>query len=204
MSGDRKCMEEEIFNKISEQYNIEIKSGRFKRDVPALLSKDMKIFYINEKYSLESQVYSIFHTLAHIQLGTKCSNSTAREEKAAVILTLELLIPKDEIVQYSFDKLLKLKDTFPYCSYETIAMRLLSLKSGILTIWYEYELKSRRSFSEQKISEKPDSFEDECMLYSYKHQCSIGRANENKGLRCFSYFIKEDSRKKVILSTERI
>ncbi|MCK4965826.1 hypothetical protein KAS50_02280, partial [bacterium] len=126
------------------------------------------------------------------------------EEKAAVTLTLELLIPKDEIVQYSFDKLLKLKDKFPYCSYETIAMRLLSLRSGILTIWYEYELKSRRSFSEQKISEKPDSFEDECMLYSYKHQCSIGRANENKGLRCFSYFIKEDSTKKVILATERI
>lgn len=197
-------MEEDIFNRIAEQYNVTIKPANFKKDVPALVSKDRKTFYINEDYSLESQAYAVFHMLAHIELGTRCADSNSQEEKAAEILTLELLIPEEEIKSYTFDKLLKLKKVFPYCTYETIAKRLLCLKRGMLTIWYEYTLTSRQSYSEVKTPGQPDLFEDECMRYSYKHQCSIGRAHENKGLRCFSYFIRENARKKVLLFTERI
>jgi Zn-dependent peptidase ImmA (M78 family) len=105
-------MEDTIFDKISKVFNVEIKSSKFEKDVPSILSKNGKIFYVNEKYSLESQVYSIFHTLAHIQLGTECKKSTSSEEKAVELLTLELLIPEDEIKEYINCSLFKLKNVY--------------------------------------------------------------------------------------------
>lgn len=197
-------VKETIFDKISRVYNVEIKSSHFERDVPSILSKNRKIFYVNEKYSLESQAYSIFHTLAHIQLGTECKKSTFSEEKAAEFLTFELLMPENEIKEYINCSLFKLKDIFPYCLYETIAKRILLLKKTNLSIWYDYKLVFRENFSDKPIGKDPDTFEMECMRYSYKIQGSVGRANENKGLRCNAYFIREKSKKEIILFTERI
>ena len=197
-------MEDTIFDKISKVFNVEIKSSKFEKDVPSILSKNGKIFYVNEKYSLESQVYSIFHTLAHIQLGTECKKSTSSEEKAVELLTLELLIPEDEIKEYINCSLFKLKNIFPYCLYETIAKRILFLKKTNLSIWYDYELVFREDSLDKPIGKDPDPFEMECMIYSYKIQGSVGRANENKGLRCNAYFVKEKSKKEIILFTERI
>lgn len=197
-------MEDTIFNKISRIFNVEIKSLEFEKDVPSILSKNGKIFYVNEKYSLESQVYSIFHTLAHIQLGTECKKTTSSEEKAAEILTLELLMPENEIKEYINFSLFKLKNIFPYCSYEAIAKRILLLKKTNLSIWYDYKLVFREDSSDNPIGRDPDPFEMECMRYSYKIQGSVGRANENRGLKCNAYFIKEKSKKEIILFTERI
>lgn len=197
-------MKYNIFDRISKKYNVKIKVAKFKRDVPSIFSKNRNVFYINKKHSLESQTYSIFHTLAHNHLGTVCSESTVDEEKAADNLTYELLIPIEEIKDYIDYSLFKLKEIFPYCSFETIAKRLRSLKKNILTIWHNYTLVFRENSSSGSFNVKLDPFEIECMNYSYKTQDSIGRANENRKLRCFSYFIKEESRKKVILFTERI
>ncbi len=192
-----------IFDKISEQYNVQIKPVRFKKQVPVVFSEDKKIFYINERFSLESQVFSIFHTLAHSQLETICEKSTSSEEMAAEITTYELLIPENEIKNYINDNLIKLKDIFPYCSFETIAKRLQLIKCNVLTIWHNFEIVFRKNLSGLSVNEKPDMFEIECMKYSYKNQCSIGRGNENRRIKCLSYFIKEESRKKVILFMER-
>lgn len=197
-------MRTDIFYKISEKYNVTVKEAELKEDIPLLLSKNKNIFYVNKRYSLESQVYSVFHTLAHRQLGTLCSESNAEEEKAAEILTYELLIPEDEIRGFINYTLFKLKDIFPYCSFETIAKRLLYLRRIVLTIWYSYTLVFREKTTEDFSIKNPDPFEIECMKYSFKNQSSIGRANENRKLKCFSYFIKEESKKKVILLTERI
>jgi len=193
-----------IFDKISTQYDVKIKSADLKKNIPSVLSKNKKVFYVNKKFSLESQVYSIFHTLAHSQLGTICSKSTSSEEKAAEILNYELLIPEAEIKNHINDTLFKLKDIFPYCTYETIARRLHLIKKYTITIWHNYELILRENPYGQPVNEKPHRWELECMRYSYRNQSSIGRGNENEKLRCLSYFIKEESKNKVILFTERM
>jgi Zn-dependent peptidase ImmA (M78 family) len=176
-----------FIRKLAKLYNVRVQLRPLEEGVRGY--KMGNEIVLNDALYPERRNWTFCHELAHILLGHS-AEITYEEDLEADKYAAELMLPESDFIPESKGlDLVKLKNLYPYASYEVLARRCIQFQPAILTIFDQQELTLR--IASPEITFPPAPTPDENMVMK---ECYLRKENFSINMNTLTidaYYIDE-------------